>query len=190
LNEVTETPNRKAIIAEVEGGRLTSLSTRSLNQPLGPHIQVVHSLGPLVQEESFALLMAVDGSDQVRKNRINALGFHDQIPAAAREIESALGADSSEEVRKSAAYALARHQSVEALNRLTRTALRDASVAVARAAAYAIGTIEAEASVEALRGVLDGSDRREVRKASAHALGNLGLESARALLIHLIRTEQ
>lgn len=189
LSPGVEAVNRKAVMVEVVGGRLAGISIRDLAQPADSDIRVLHYAGQISQQQSFDLLTSAQGGEEFRKDRIMAFGFHDRIPAAGRLIEVALDGGSVEE-RKAACYAYARFGGTGTLPRLTRVALEDASVEVGRAAAYAIGNVEDEASVEALRAVLDGPDRREVRKAAAYALGNLKLESARALLVHLIRTEQ
>lgn len=189
LSPGVEAVNHKAVMVEIVGGRLGGVSIRDLAQPADSDISVLHYAGQISQQQSFELLASAKGDAEFRKDRVMALGFHDQIPAAGRLIEAALN-DGSVEERKAASYAYARFADTDALARLTEVACQDASIEVGRAAAYAIGNVDDEASVEALRAVLDGPDRREVRKAAAYALGNLKLESARALLVHLIRTEQ
>jgi HEAT repeat protein len=73
---------------------------------------------------------------------------------------------------------------------LTRLAVDDPDVEVAKAATYAIGSVDDGPSVDALETVLADSTRREVRKAAAYALGNLGTPEARTVLIRLAKTEQ
>jgi HEAT repeat protein/beta-lactamase regulating signal transducer with metallopeptidase domain len=125
-----------------------------------------------------------DESVEIRSQAAWALG-EIESPRAVAALSAAID-DREPKVREMIVWALGEIEDASAVEGLTK-ALADANVGVRRKAAWAIG--ELELSGEAPRALIDATrdQDREVRKAAAHALGEIGDPAAVPALAALAR---
>ena len=149
-------------------------------------------LGKTPEEQSLALIRALDGpdrGDKVREGLIAAAGCHGSPRLVVPFLEGILNGKASDELRKDAAFWIGQQDDPAGLRLLVKAARGDKSEEVREGAVFSISQVELPEAADELIALARSAEARDVRKKAVFWLGELASEKAGKALEEFARKD-
>jgi hypothetical protein len=149
-------------------------------------------LGKAPEEQSLALIKALDGpdrQDKVRKGLVAAAGCHGSPRLVIPFLETVLTGDGPDDLRKDAAFWIGQQNDPDGLRLLVRTARRDKSEEVREGAVFSISQVELPEAADELIALARNAEFRDARKQAVFWLGQLASEKSGKALEEFARKD-
>ena len=149
-------------------------------------------LGKTPEEQSLALIRALDGpdrGDKVREGLIAAAGCHGSPRLVVPFLEGILNGKASDELRKDAAFWIGQQNDPAGLRLLVKAARGDKSEEVREGAVFSISQVELPEAADELIALARSAEARDVRKKAVFWLGEIASEKAGKALEEFARKD-
>jgi HEAT repeat protein len=149
-------------------------------------------LGKTPEEQSLALIRALDGpdrGDKVREGLIAAAGCHGSPRLVVPFLEGILNGKASDELRKDAAFWIGQQNDPDGLRLLVRTARGDKSEEVREGAVFSISQVELPEAAGELIALARNAKFRDSRKQAVFWLGQIASEKSGKALEEFARKD-
>jgi len=149
-------------------------------------------LGKTPEEQSLALIRALDGpdrGDKVREGLIAAAGCHGSSRLVVPFLEGILNGKASDDLRKDAAYWIGQQNDPAGLRLLVKAARGDTSEEVREGAVFSISQVELPEAADELIALARNAEFRDSRKQAVFWLGEIASEKAGKALEEFARKD-